>query len=215
MLVTLDGQRLDGAFDGDQTLATLVHSIRNRYLNGRLVVGVSLNGESLFNEALQNRLDARLSADDQVDLESGERGEVVQAALRDAARDIGEAVAEHRAVADTLNTGRTTEALEALKSLVAIWQACQRVIVEGGSLLGRDLSTCEYEGRSVEGYLRALAEKLRSLRDVLDAHDMVSLADLACYELPPLCETWRGLLESLADSVRGTDPAARPVATHA
>ena len=79
-----------------------------------------------------------------------------------------------------------------------VWQGCQRAVVEGGALLGRDLTRCEFRGETVEAFLRALAKTLRNLRDVLEAGDLVSLADLAYYELPPLCETWRDLLETLA-----------------
>jgi hypothetical protein len=201
MLVTLDGQKLDADFPADPTLAGLVHDVRQRFLEDRLIVGVSVNGESLVNDALQQRLTGVLATGDQVDLESGERREVVRSALRDAAREIAAAGGAHCALADALNTGRASEALEGLRDLVATWQMCQRAVVEGGALLGRDLTAYEFAGRSVDAYLRGLAEKLRSLRDVLDAHDMVALADLVYYELPPLCETWQALLEALATDV--------------
>ena len=38
-----------------------------------------------------------------------------------------------------------------------------------------------------------------------DARDLVLAADLFHYEMPDLCETWRGLLADLADSIH-TDP---------
>lgn len=198
MLVTLDGQRLAGDFSAEATLAALVGDVRTRFLGERLLVGVAVNGVALTDTTLETRLSATVSRDDQIDLESGERCEVVQAALRDAAREIGEAAEDHRALADAINGGRTVEAFESLRELVAVWQGCQRAVVEGGALLGRDLTACEYAGRVVREFIRELAEKLRALRDVLDARDTVSLADLAYYELPPLCETWQGLLQALA-----------------
>ena len=60
---------------------------------------------------------------------------------------------------------------------------------------------------SVREHIDALSAKLRELHDALQARDFVLVADLAHYELPILCQTWRDLYTALADSIAAQVPS--------
>jgi hypothetical protein len=68
-------------------------------------------------------------------------------------------------------------------------------------LVGRNLLQVSIESGTVADCLADLVERLRDLRDALEARDLVLLADLMQYEIPELCKKWKGLLLSLAESV--------------
>ncbi len=201
MIVTLDGQRMAADFASADTLQALIDRVRAEHLPDRLVVSVAVNGQLLLPEDLDARLSQPPAPQDQVDLESGDPRAIVADALRQAAEQLAAAGRAQQEVADQLNAGQVAEALGRVGELVGVWQAGQQVIVRCCALLGEDLTAVEYGDRPIREYVSELAEKLRELRDAFEARDMVLLADLLHYEMPPLCETWHGLLTHLADAV--------------
>jgi hypothetical protein len=203
MIVTLDGQCLEADFTSADTLQALIDRVRAEHLPDRLVVSIAVNGQLLLPEDLDARLSQPPAPQDQVDLESGDPRAIVADALRQAAEQLAAAGQAQQEVADQLNAGQVAEALERVGELVGVWQAGQQVVVRCCALLGEDLTAVEYGGRPIREHLGELAEKLRELRDAFEARDMVLLADLLHYEMPPLCETWHGLFTHLADTIAG------------
>jgi hypothetical protein len=201
MIVTLDGRRLLLPPSPGSTLRTLIDQVRADLPPDRLVVSVVRNGELLIDRELEEWLARPLSAADRVDLATADRRELTAEALREVAGRIGAAGREQERLAGQLNRGQTTEAVGQFSAFVASFQACRQVIAQSSDLLGRDLTAESSEGRTVGAHLEELAERLREVRDALEAGDYVLLADLLHYELPPLCQTWARLLESLADSI--------------
>ncbi len=201
MIVTLDGQRMEADFASADTLQALIDRVRAEHLPDRLVVSVAVNGQLLLPEDLDARLSQPPAPQDQVDLESGDPRAISADALRQAAEQLAAAGQAQQEVADQLNAGQVAEALERVGELVGVWQAGQQVVVRCCALLGEDLTAVEYGDRPIREHFSELAEKLRELRDAFEARDMVLLADLLHYEMPPLCDTWHGLLTHLADAV--------------
>lgn len=205
MIVTLDGERLAGEFAPECTLQALVDEVRRGLAKDALIVTVAVNGERLLDDELSERLTARPRPDDQIDLESGSAAALTADALRDVSDQIAEVGGFQKQIADDLNAGKVAEAVQRVGRFVQAWQSCQQTVAQSSRLLHRDLTQHEYAGRPIGAYLDEVVEKLRELRDALDARDLVLAADLFHYEMPDLCETWRGLLANLADSIH-TDP---------
>ncbi len=203
MLVTLDGDRVQADFAPGVTLALVVERVAAGLPAERRVVAAALNGESLSAAALDDRLAQPLTVGDQIDLESAAPAELVREALHDSAVRVAAAAELHRTAADCLNGGRTVEALGHLREIMGAWQQAQQSIWQGSGLLQRDLTAICYDDQTIAEHIRTLSDRLRAVRDALDAHDLVSLADLTYYEFPELCEHWRGLLSALALEVAG------------
>lgn len=201
MIVTLDGERLDLHAAPECTLQNMVDRVRRERLADRLVVGVAINGEPIVDEALQLRLAAPMADCEQLDLQSGEPHGIIADAFRTVAAALDEAGRSAVETAEQLNAGRTAEAVRRFGDIVQVWQNCRDAIVHGSALLGRDLATENAAGRPVAEHLQELVTRLSELRDCLNNRDFVLLADLAHYELPALCETWRSVLEQLADTI--------------
>lgn len=201
MIVTLDGTRLDGTFAGHGSLRSLIEQVRRDFAGQRLIVSVSVNGERFVEDVLEARLAAPVAPEDRVSLESAAGHELAAEALRDIADRIAQAGEDLPAIADKLNRGDSTGALEDFGRFVLTWQTCQKTVIQCCDVLRTDLTRHSYAGATLREHLATLAAKLRETRDALDARDFVLLADQINYELPQLCADWRDLLNAVADSL--------------
>ncbi|MGE0479965.1 MAG: hypothetical protein AB7Q17_05780 [Phycisphaerae bacterium] len=198
MIVTLDGRRVEDPVAAGATLGGVIATVRRCCAENRLLVSIVLNGRELFDDDLETEIAAALDDADQVDFESAERDGVIRAALAATAEKVRHAGYEAVEIAEQLNAAATPDALRRIGTLVETWQACRRALSEAGGLIGEDLTQRTFDGRSVEAHLNELAGRLGELRDALTQRDFVLIADLLHYELPPLCEHWHKLLQTLA-----------------
>ena len=202
MIVTLDGRRIDHDLTPGCSLQGLIDNVREELPAGHLVVSVTVNGREFGENDLIDELSRPLDTEDQVDLESGDRLALSADALRGVAEQLAETGRLQPEIADQLNAGQVAQAVGRIGEFVQTWQACQNAVVQCSGLVGRDLTQEQFAGRSIEDYLGELVERLRDIRDALDARDMVLLADLIHYEVPDLCQTWHDLLLSLAEGLQ-------------
>lgn len=206
MIVTLDAAALEESFSPDLTLQALIDDVRETHLGQRIVVGVEIDGQTLVDHELSQRLPLPLGETQRVELVSADVRELAANALNETADQLGAAGDDYASVARQFNAGNVAEAVSGFGGFLSAWQVCQRVILECSRLLGRDLTEARCAGATVREHLDGLAAKLRELRDAFEARDTVLLADMAQYEMPEICEQWRGILGELAADVAA--PAA-------
>lgn len=199
MIVTLDGRRLPLEFADSETLRTILDRVKAEHLANRLVVEVSLNGARLVDQALSDRLDEPAGASDQIDLGSDDLASLIQSALATMAEHLSLAGDAHRDVAESLQSGRTGEAVSMFSQVLAIWQNCRTTIVECSRLSGQDWTSKEFDGRTLAAHLNELTARLREIRDAFEARDYVLLGDLLLYEMPEVCMTWASIFRRLAE----------------
>lgn len=201
MIVTLDGRKLEAEFGTGCTLQSLVDEVRAQHLRDRLVVEVSVDGETLLNPALSERLVRPIAGIGQVDLASAEPRELAVAALREAADQLEMAGDAHIEVANELRAGRAAKAIEQFGTLLGVWSAVQSSVRNAGYILNHDLGTMECDGRPVREDFAELAGRLRDVRDAFESRDYVLLADILKYEMPEVCQAWRVLILNLSNQV--------------
>jgi hypothetical protein len=198
MIITLDGQRLDEALTPDATLQALIDQVRTAHTGDRLIISVAVDGQRLDDNDLSAQLGQSVAGHNQIDLESGDRHQLVHDALCGLAQEFEQAAAQLPNIADRLSTPDVAVAIRDIGAFVGLWQTCHRIIAQCSGLLGEDLTTCAHEARPVRQWLDDLVDKLTELRSALESHDTVLLADLVRYEFPALGATWQNLLASLA-----------------
>ncbi|HQL55616.1 MAG TPA: hypothetical protein PLQ87_12980 [Phycisphaerae bacterium] len=203
MIFTVDGQRVNESFTPEDTLQTSIDRVRANYPSERLIVSVSINGQRLNDADLAARLAQPLGAGAQVDLETGCARTLVTDALRGLALEFDQAGGQLADIANRLSAGQGAAAVRDVGAFVSLWQTCYRALAQCSGLLGDDLTTYLYEGRTVKEWLADLILKLDELRGALEAHDTVLLADLLRYEMQPLTQTWQSVTASLAEQVAG------------
>lgn len=201
MIVTLDGQKLDGTFPTDSTLRGLIDRVRESHLDNRLVVSVAIDGRDLLDDELSAALGRSLQAAQQVDLESSAPKPLVVQALRELVSRLDEAAPEHRRCAERLNAGEISTALTDFGKVLSAWQSCHETVTHAAGLLSEDLNDATTSGAKLADSLARLAEKLRDVRDAFEARDFVLLADLVQFELGELCGEWSAMLAKVADAL--------------
>lgn len=205
MIVTLDGQRVESPLPGACTLQELIQRVRAAHQDC-LIISVALNGTTVPDAELQDRLGAPLEHGVQVDFESGQPAALVRDALRGLALEYGDSIERLAALADGLQSVQPAAAVRGIGGFIQLWETCQRVIVQCSGLLGQDLTQVEHQQRPVQAWFADAVTRLTQLRDALDARDLVLLADIVRYEAPALCEEWQALLNDIADQI--PEPAA-------
>jgi len=179
----------------------LLDELRTELPGSRLIVSVAVDGQLCDEDELEKALPRPLEPDAQIDLESADRCAVAVAALRSVARELGDIRPRLAQLTEELQAGQIVEAVRQVGQLVQVWQRCRDVLLQSGSLRGCDLTELIFSDRPLREHLLELAAKLRGIRDALDARDMVLLADLLHYEMPPLCQLWHDLLLAVADQI--------------
>ena len=202
MILTLDGQRVAEPGVASETLQGLLDQVRAMHLKDRMILSVAINGQRLAETDLNSGLAQPVADDAQVDLESGEPIALVRTVLRQLAAEFVEAGGQLGGIADRLNSADTAAAIRDVGKFVGLWQTSYRALAQCGELIRRDLTGYECAGRTVKTGLTEVVEKLSELRGALEARDIVLLADLVRYELPPLTQAWSETLSNLADQVR-------------
>lgn len=203
MIVTLDGQKLNGTFADHASLRDLIEQVRRDHADQRLIVSVCVNGDRFVENRLDERLAEPIGAKDQIDLESTPATRLVADALREMATRIEQAADQQTRVAERLNKGDAPAAAEGISEFVLLWQTCQKTVLQSCDVLQTDLTLNACAGSTVREHLSELAGKLREIRDALDAKDFVLLADLMHYEAPQLCGTWETILNEMAEGIDG------------
>jgi hypothetical protein len=201
MIVTLDGRKLVCNAPPERTLQSLVDDIRREHLGQRMVIEITVDGQSLIDPELSQRLNQPVGPIEQIDLTSGDARALVVAALRETAEQLDLAAGAHIEIANDLQAGHTADAIRQYGGLLEIWQACRSSVQNAGVLLASDFSDFRYSGRCLREWFEDLADRLREVRGAFEARDYVMLADALKYEMPRVCETWQALLSELRATI--------------
>lgn len=205
MIVTLDGEKLNQTFESDETLQGVIETVRQVHLENRMVVGVTIDGETCTDQILNERLEQQISDLNQLDLETGDPKTIAADAFRMVAKDMADVGRDQVNIADEINAGNIAKAVTRIGEFVKAWHAVRQVIVQTSTLLQRDLTEFEYEGQPLKEHLAGLVGQLNEIKAALDAKDMVLLADLLHFEVPPLCELWTNMLNAIADEITASE----------
>lgn len=205
MILTLDGERIEPPGTGCGSLQELIDAVREAHLDDRIVVSVTIDGRPLTGSELSDRLTEPLDEVGQIDLESDEAAVLGAQVLREVADDLAIARDGLAEIAQYIQAGQSDAAMGGFCGFLDTWRNAQQAMGQCSGLLGRDFSPEVIDDRPVGEYVEELANSLREMRDAFVARDTILLTDLIEYEMPELCQTWRGLLTELADRV---DPNA-------
>lgn len=168
---------------------------------GRLVVEIYVDGEKLTDESLgeEQRL---ASGADEVRLVSVEPHEMVRQTLLDSVELLEQLDQTQRNAAERLQTSDEAGGFEMLGDAVEMWSIVQRATLQSAQLLEMDLQSISTSDTSMTEGIHLLNRHLGALRDALQQRDPVGVSDALLYEMPPVIETWKGLLRTMAETAR-------------
>jgi hypothetical protein len=167
---------------------------------GRIVAQVELNGRVLEDAELSANQALNIGAKD-LRLLSADPKELVLASIPQVCAELAGLPAMQGKIAQLLQQDHRRQAMAKLPEVLAVWQRAQQLLGFAMTLLGDAAADIEVDGQGAEQAVAALADQLRSVRELIEAGDAVAMADALAYEWPATAERWGRLLQAMARSI--------------
>ena len=167
---------------------------------GRIVVEVTLDGETLVDEQLESRRHDAVG-DGELRLYSANPRDLSRTTLEAVLGRLDAVAQRQREAADLISSDQQNEAMTALTQAIEGWQQSQQVVIQTASLTATDLSTLDIDGAPAQAVIEQVITMLQVVRDTIEARDMVGLADTLAYEGPALIEQWQKLVTALIERI--------------
>jgi len=201
MTVYLDDQKVQ--LEGSNLGAVLVAAKNDLDPAGRIVVEVQLDGQSLIGDDLANKQDHAVEGCE-LRLYSADPKQLGIAALEQVRAALDEAREHQSQAAELLQQDRSADAMEGITEAFDIWRHVQQAVMQSAALVGLSLEELEFEGKPFADLTEALITQLKDLREVLESHDMVALADVLAYEWPQTVDAWQAMIGKIVSSIEET-----------
>jgi len=194
MPIYLDDEAV--TLSGD-SLGDVLNAAREQLADqGRVVVEVRIDGQSLVDREIDEQQDAaigdrevRLYTADPITLAVGTLGQV-----RDVL-DVAQRVQTD--AAELFQQDRSADAIQRVAEAMSIWQQTQQAVLHSAVLLDIDLDQRMVEDIPVSETVNDLIGHLTSLRDQLASGDTVAVADALAFEWPQTVARWQKLIDAM------------------
>ena len=200
MELYLDDERADIKAGPEVTLDDLLDEIKQTLVGtGRIIVGIRCDGNDVTGEVFQENLAKPSNAFERIDMHSAESRTLVGEALDTVGILLDEGTQAAAEVVDLLSSGKLAEAMPKLGDCCQTWGQIHQAICNSALMLGLDLNTFQVDGQPLPEILAVPADKLRQLKEVVEARDFVLLSDILNYEFCEAVESWAKIKDALLD----------------
>lgn len=170
--------------------------------DGRIIVEVRVDGQSLVGDALDAKRNTALDGAE-VRLISADRTTLVLQTLEQVRERLQEARGTQARAADLLQHDKLVEALGQVSGVVEAWQQTQAAVVHAARIMNIDLESVQaHDGQTLSELALRLIDQLKAMRALLEAGDTVGLADELAYEWPATIERWDAMIARLIEIVQ-------------
>ena len=169
--------------------------------DGRIVIELKVNGEIMSGEMLDAVRDRIGVNGDEVHMTTAEPCELAVDVLGQIRGTINDIMTIQQEIADLLQTDNTSDAFERIGLFIANWLNVQQAVSQSTHLVGLKLDDIEVEGAPVSELTQELLEQLRTLKELIEGQDMITLGDVFAYEWPEVAEKWDTLVLSLCEEI--------------
>ena len=198
MAIFLDDQAVE--LGGGDLAAVLQAAQQRLAADGRVVVEVQLDGESLAGNELELRQNAQVGQAE-LRLYSAAPAEVAMETLEQVRHRL-EAVRQTQGeAADLLQQDRAAEALQKVAVSVEGWMQTQQAVAMVAGLTDIDLNAITVDDQPVAAITESLVDALTTMKELLGAGDTVAMADALAYEWPEHVDAWDRLVEQLLTEI--------------
>lgn len=204
MQTILDDVKFDHA-DAGPSIGHVIEKARSDCKSrGRILVEILLNDEPITEEAMSLPVGMSGSGggdDDCLSLISADPFDLVIETTEQASNAITEVINLQSETAELIQSGNLTSALPKLMEVINTWQQIQQCMEDGAALVGISVEDLQDDEDGDCNSITALRDQLMDIREAIRNQDMVALSDCLAYEMEPVAEQWRGLLETFMQRV--------------
>lgn len=184
------------------TVKQVVERVSGRWLDkDRLLVSIRCNGDAVDSDRLDEVLALGAAEFETLEFQSCNVRELVRSVLEAAEKSFADTDRQRREAADLLSEGQTAQAMSVLTVCFQTWAQVHSAVIQSANSLSLDLTALPVGDGTASIWLNGLAERLRALKEALEAGDHVSVADILRYEFDEVSGQWRGLLTVLLGRV--------------
>jgi hypothetical protein len=215
MKILLDNEPLITADVTGSALVVHYLEAAKKSLRGteRMIFGLRLDGNEVSGAHLEAALTRPIAQLTTLEFITASAPQVVADALRETQKSLTDSFVTVREASEALSKGRLAEAMERLTDCITVWGRTHEALVNGGSLLRLDFERVAIAGRPMLDWLADLANRLREIRDAIEARDHVLLSDILHYELDETLSGWEQMLGGVIEHITAKhEDAARPMA---
>jgi hypothetical protein len=197
--IYLDDCRADTATGADASLSDLLDEMKQRAFSaGRLIVAITCDGIDVAGPHLAETLQRSVTAFERIEMQTADPASLVTEALETARLLLNESDRAAQQVVDLLTQGKTSTALPQLAECCRAWSQVHEAICNAVTMLRIDPDKLIVGDRTMPEVLIGPLEKLKTLKESLEAGDHVLVGDLLTYEFPEAMTAWRMLIDAVA-----------------
>lgn len=197
MQITLDAETLSTT---DSIESALDAAREHAESAGRLIVEIHADGSPIADELLDNP-PSDSQGIKELHFVSVDPIEFMVQTLRDTRESLAGTKAEQTIAAGLVQSGKLTEAIESLGSILEGWHAARDVVDQLSALAEIDLNTLQIDDTSGAECINGLTQTLAEVRDAVTSEDWSSLGDLLEYDLDQQASAWMSLIDALEHRV--------------
>ncbi|MFG0328539.1 MAG: hypothetical protein ACF8PN_01460 [Phycisphaerales bacterium] len=175
---------------------------------GRLIVDVLLDNEPLDESQIVEAAEYDLGAAE-LKCYSVEPYSFVRQTFDQVVAALDQISALQRDTAEKIQAGDLKAAMEQLGATIELWDHAQMGVQGGAALVGLDLDAVRTDDGSITEAIQELADRLRDIRSAVESGDWVALSDCLGYEMGPVSEQWRGMLNELSRRVETAEAESK------
>lgn len=165
---------------------------------GRVIIRLQLDGGELDRPRQQQLGGESPARFQKLEVESADPGELSQKTLAGLREHLDRLAPLHQESARKVRGGDYENGIRLLQTCFGGWDMIVRTVGDVVRLCRIPMEESPGSGPSTREGIARLQETLTRFRKAFTEHDLVTVADIAEYELPPAVEQWRTLLQDLS-----------------
>lgn len=204
MELFVDDQRTEASTAEDANLSVLLEEVkRGTVADNRLIVGISCDGQEVTGDKFAETLATPISEFSRIDMHTAEPARLVGDALNVARGILDASEQAAQQVVDLLAQGKSSTALPQLADCCRAWLQVHEGICNAIAMLNIDPDTLDVAGESMPALMAEPLERLRMLKETIEAGDHVLLGDILTYEFPEALAVWRKMIDAISRTASG------------
>lgn len=195
MRIVIDGCATPNELSGDDATLVAALAAARAHAGERFIIEVFADGIPIPAQDLESPPDFAPYAEE-ISFRTVDRSTIIHEALESVDAALASIAAQHDAVAASLQTGRTAEAMNELSVVLGTWDSVQQLAATLAGLEAASAQSPEREGAAVElGHASdALLQIMYSVKEAVLSEDWSALADILSFDLTELASRWQASL---------------------
>ncbi|HEY3245852.1 MAG TPA: hypothetical protein VGM03_21125 [Phycisphaerae bacterium] len=198
MNVYVDDQAYALAAESAGTIGDAVEQVRKGVSAGdRVLIGLRCDGLDVVGNELEDALRRPSAHVQRLDITTGAPLPLVIEALEQSLMVLEDSRKDLAEVVTHLSTGQTAKGMGLLAEAFRNWQQINEALGSSMAMLKIDPDGFPVGELSATQAILAPRELLTHIKDVVETHDHVLLADILQYEFDTVAATWKSLIEAV------------------